>query len=211
MERGASSGRVREAYRELAWRLHPDRQESLTPAERSLAERRMREVNEAWGVLGDPDRRADYDRALLEAGAAAASAAPRSHRPPRPTKSPRVAVDDGPDSWAGGRGGWETLGDDELDAAPAPHRWVFQYGIPGLILGILLAIVVFTGAFGMRSPATDDGATTTSDCVLGNTLVSCDDPHDGAIVGLPTAEGECPEGSTRVQLDRGVCVRPGTG
>jgi curved DNA-binding protein CbpA len=57
----ASADEIRTAYRNLARRLHPDRHRLRSPAEAALAERRMRDVNEAWRVLGDPDRRGRYD------------------------------------------------------------------------------------------------------------------------------------------------------
>ena len=52
---------LRKAYLALAQRLHPDRMVDASPAERSHAAERMREVNEAWRVLGDPARRRAYD------------------------------------------------------------------------------------------------------------------------------------------------------
>ncbi|MBL0204094.1 MAG: J domain-containing protein [Candidatus Microthrix sp.] len=64
VDRQAGGDTIRVAYRELAWRLHPDRQQSpaaaggLSHAEQRVAERRMREVNEAFRVLGEPARRA---------------------------------------------------------------------------------------------------------------------------------------------------------
>ena len=53
----ASGDEVRRAYREAALRLHPDRNGGS-----QAAGERMREINEAWQVLRDPDRRSDYDR-----------------------------------------------------------------------------------------------------------------------------------------------------
>lgn len=53
---GASSAEVRKAYLDLARTYHPDRPGG--DAER------MRLVNDAWSVLGDPVRRARYDRSL---------------------------------------------------------------------------------------------------------------------------------------------------
>ncbi|GIT46418.1 MAG: hypothetical protein Ct9H300mP12_10030 [Acidimicrobiales bacterium] len=57
----ASPDELRDAYRGLARRLHPDR--VADPAARRSAADRMAKVNEAWRVLGDPGRRAAYDRA----------------------------------------------------------------------------------------------------------------------------------------------------
>ena len=62
--RTASPDEIRRAHRQLARVLHPDRLAGSSPAERALAERRMREVNAAWTTLSDPARRADYDREL---------------------------------------------------------------------------------------------------------------------------------------------------
>jgi hypothetical protein len=72
----ASGDEIRRAHRQLARVLHPDRLEQASAAERSLAERRMREVNAAWTALSDPARRAQYDRSL-----AAATTGPTVRRP----------------------------------------------------------------------------------------------------------------------------------
>ncbi|MDA3027646.1 MAG: J domain-containing protein [Actinomycetota bacterium] len=52
---GASDSEIRNRYRELARHLHPDR----SGAKSSDG---MAELNEAYRVLSDPTRRADYDR-----------------------------------------------------------------------------------------------------------------------------------------------------
>jgi molecular chaperone DnaJ len=56
VSRGASDAEIKKAFRALARELHPD--VSATPD----AERRFREVAEAFEVLSDPERRATYDR-----------------------------------------------------------------------------------------------------------------------------------------------------
>ncbi|MDX3904401.1 MAG: DnaJ C-terminal domain-containing protein [Pigmentiphaga sp.] len=55
VERGASEDEVRRAYRKLARKYHPD------VSKEPDAEQRMREVNEAYQVLGDAEKRAAYD------------------------------------------------------------------------------------------------------------------------------------------------------
>ena len=55
--RGAGPEDVKSAYRKLAKEHHPDR----NPGDHS-AEHRFKEINEAYDVLKDPDKRAAYDR-----------------------------------------------------------------------------------------------------------------------------------------------------
>ncbi len=57
----ATAGELRRAYLERARTYHPDRYVDAGGRDRAEAERSMREVNEAWRVLGDPARRRRYD------------------------------------------------------------------------------------------------------------------------------------------------------
>jgi len=65
--RNASEQEVKSAYRKLALKHHPDR----NPGDRD-AEERFKEAAEAYGVLGDPEKRHRYD-AYGHAGVGAAS------------------------------------------------------------------------------------------------------------------------------------------
>jgi len=56
VERDAATEAIKTAYRKLARKYHPD-----VSKEKDASER-MKEVNEAWAVLGDPEKRAAYDR-----------------------------------------------------------------------------------------------------------------------------------------------------
>lgn len=56
VERSASAEEIRRAYRRQARQYHPD----LNPS--AEAEERFKEINEAYEVLSDDDRRAAYDR-----------------------------------------------------------------------------------------------------------------------------------------------------
>ncbi len=58
----APADEVRRAYLRLAREHHPDFHAGDQPEERAAAADRMRAVNEAWAVLGDPARRQRYDR-----------------------------------------------------------------------------------------------------------------------------------------------------
>jgi len=56
VERGASEDDIKKAYRRLAMKYHPDRNKGAE------AEAKFKEVNEAYEVLSDADKRARYDR-----------------------------------------------------------------------------------------------------------------------------------------------------
>lgn len=58
---GADPAEIRRAYVRLARRHHPDLHHTEGPQAQVTARRRMLEVNAAWAVLGDPDRRRRYD------------------------------------------------------------------------------------------------------------------------------------------------------
>jgi molecular chaperone DnaJ len=67
VSRDASADELKKAYRKLAMKHHPDR----NPGDKA-AEERFKEASEAYQILSDPERRAQYDRfghAAFEQGA----------------------------------------------------------------------------------------------------------------------------------------------
>ncbi len=58
LDRSASDADIKKAYRRLAMKFHPDR----NPGKEKEATERFKELNEAYSVLGDPDKRQQYDQ-----------------------------------------------------------------------------------------------------------------------------------------------------
>lgn len=68
--RTASAAEVKQAYRKLAKKLHPDMQQGKTGNEQ-----RFKDVTAAYDLLSDPDKRARFDRGEIDASG------PSVHRP----------------------------------------------------------------------------------------------------------------------------------
>lgn len=59
VDRKATPDEIKKAYRKLARKFHPD---NPSVSDREEAERKIKEINEAYEVLKDPDKRSKYDR-----------------------------------------------------------------------------------------------------------------------------------------------------
>lgn len=57
IKKGATSAQIKSAYRKLARKYHPD----VNPGDAS-AEQRFKEISEAYAVLNDPGKKANYDK-----------------------------------------------------------------------------------------------------------------------------------------------------
>src|SRR4051812_34024326 len=56
VNKGSSEKEIKQAFRKLARKHHPD----VNPGDKA-AEAKFKEINEAYEVLGDPDKRKKYD------------------------------------------------------------------------------------------------------------------------------------------------------
>jgi hypothetical protein len=229
---GATTQQIRDAHRQLARMLHPDRLSDASDAERRLAERRMREVNVAWTTLSDPARRTDYDRQLRAratgpTGSSGPSGAYGTGAGGRGPGSSRAAgiddtarnpgngwpVDDDPDDFYA-RLRAAQLDPDEPELA-GWHFWLLRRG--PIVAAVVIALFLFVvTAYAGGGGGGDEAASTTTEaarnCVRlteGRTAtrVSCGADNDGRIVTIVAAALDCPSGTSYVILDNDVtCV-----
>ena len=57
LQKGASDADIKKAFRKMAMKYHPDKNQGNREAEE-----RFKEVNEAYSILGDPDKKSKYDK-----------------------------------------------------------------------------------------------------------------------------------------------------
>lgn len=57
LKKGASEDEIKKAFRKMAMKYHPDK----NPGDKK-AEEKFKEINEAYSVLSDPDKKSKYDR-----------------------------------------------------------------------------------------------------------------------------------------------------
>lgn len=184
------------AYRALAGRLHPDRMVDGSPAERALAERRMREVNEAWQALQDPARRRRYDDGLVgrDRRATTAGTGGRGGAGAARSTTPVPTADED---------------DDLVDVLPpmgAVAAGLFRHG-PWVALVLVLGLIFVATAYaGDDDPVVEGPAPVRAgacvDVATGptTTVVPCDGPHDLRIVRRVREGQPCPAGTERRRL-----------
>jgi DnaJ-class molecular chaperone len=78
VDRDADQEQIRRAYRLLLRRYHPDLQLSADPEAARAAAHKMARILDAYGVLGDPRRRAAYDNRGKHRAATLPDTQPRS-------------------------------------------------------------------------------------------------------------------------------------
>ncbi len=61
LQKNASADEIKQAYRKLAKKYHPDLYTHASEAEKKKAEARIKEINQAYSVLSDPQKKKMYD------------------------------------------------------------------------------------------------------------------------------------------------------
>jgi len=184
----ASTAEIRAAYRRLARAAHPDHAGSA---------REMAVLNEAWRVLGDPARRAAYDRS---------AAAPRAV-----TGDSVAFTEPEPDG--------DVLAEGEQPAGRAGYF----IGLPWLLVLAALALIFVFTAYAARGGGDGgdderpDGLLQRGDCVRLRTghpaeEAVCSGPHDAVVVDIVTVGATCPRESEAALGPVGsehLCLGPG--
>ncbi|MCP4434283.1 MAG: J domain-containing protein [Actinomycetia bacterium] len=224
---GADTDEIRRAHRTLVRALHPDRHVEATQAEQKLAERRMREINEAWHTLRDPVRRANYDftRKKPNPSGASRSASAAQQRPASPRAGGTRPRGTGarPGTSAPGRGAyWKQPGGTpkQTFAPERGARTAEEHGqavSPGTLFllrrgPVIAGIVVLVGLFVATAFISGGGGDTTDvipeplgACVVleeqsSGYLVDCALPNDGEVVARVEAALDCPLTTRYVQV-----------
>jgi len=63
VQKGDDEKKIKTAYRKLALKWHPDKN-SETDESKARAEKMFKEINEAWAVLSDPEKRRQHDMGM---------------------------------------------------------------------------------------------------------------------------------------------------
>jgi curved DNA-binding protein CbpA len=163
---GATELELRRAYHRRARVLHPDRHAGAPEAQRQVTESAMRQLNAAWEVLGDPERRGRYDAALVRAHMPSPRV-PRSAAPGRPAPG-YESVSDWMTAWgdvdaADAAMGRRRHGDDpdlDLDDDDAAYGSVavpvWFHRVTVLVIAAVLAALLVGSAYASRVTPDDE-------------------------------------------------------
>lgn len=177
LDPSASEAEIRRRYRELARRLHPDLSGGSAPDGVTMSE-----VNHAWSILSDRDRRRAYDASITVS---------------RSTGS------------AAGRGGVDASASDRtrnFEVPPLPRARFPWRAIVGFAVVASLVVLVLHQFSEPPAPGVPDQLLEPGSCVTINAQsmaveVSCASDHDYVVSRFIPADGTCPM-DTRAFQDR---------
>lgn len=130
VEPGADSAAIRNAYRDLMRRYHPDVNKSAEAVDKAMA------INEAYACLSDPDLRASYDWRRGASEHRRKSGRPNHGFAPHPAWQP-PPDDHRQHQWAGRRD-HNLMAD--LKFLLQPHKWNWL----NLSLAVVITVCIFT-------------------------------------------------------------------
>ena len=201
----ASQEELRRAYRGLLRKYHPDSAEQQPgtdidagpdgPVTEPIpdAAQRLREVREAWLVLGDPAKRRNYDRELAAEAMKASAARGFSVAPPAGSRAMTTAHDE-----------------DLVPVGSGPM--IMSLVVAGALVVVLTFTFVVSGIASARLDRNQDPDDLTAQCLGGETLeslVPCTGPHNARIVADLAVVANCPSTSTERFIsgrDHAICI-----
>lgn len=174
----ATAHQIRQAYRDLARRYHPDTQGGV-------ASPKMATINAAWSVLGDPQRRAAYDRSR------------------RGTSTGPVSDGFGPAASPG-----PSVNSTTTKAVVDPPRFPWRVVVWLTVVGSLGVIVLSLFSQPPGVPPVDNLLTPGS-CVVvepGEVAreVACDGDHDAVVRFLVPFDARCPFDTSTLRDRQGM-------
>ncbi|MGA0118204.1 MAG: J domain-containing protein [Ilumatobacteraceae bacterium] len=161
---GATPEQLREAYRELARRLHPD--VAGTSKDDAI---RMAEVNHAWSVLSDPVARRDYDVSQRVGSASHGSAVPPSRDGVRGVSRPPQVV-----------------------PPRFPWRTLIVVTVVAALLVLVAHALTEPAQPGVPDQLLTNGSCVQIDRESFAVEVSCAGPHDGVVQAFVAIDQTCP-------------------